>query len=277
MELDILRAIQSAENPVFDILAKIATVCASSVFLVLLICFVYWAVSREKGEQVMLALIGTLVVNNILKAIIMRPRPIGEPGIRSTEVDSATGSSFPSGHTQNTAATAAGLYGAFRKRRVLFVGILAVLLAVWSRLYVGVHWPSDVLAGAALGVLTSLILYRLTYYNVVEKKTAFAILAIAAVIAALICGQEDMIRTAALACGAAVGVRIEHRFIRFSADGPVWKRTVRFLLGTAIVLGLYLGLKQVFPDAAIWLFVRYLIVTLGITVLCPWIFVKCKL
>ena len=277
MELEILRAIQSVSTPVLDMLAQAVTMLGESFLLMVPLCLVYWTVSKAHGETMALCMITSLFFNNALKAVFMRPRPIGLEGVRSLRVGTATGSSFPSGHTQNTAAVYAALARMVRRRwfYALAAGIL-VLVGV-SRLYLGVHWPSDVLAGAILGSVISFVLSRFSDYRIARKYAAFAIVALASLIGALLCGQPDMIKSAGLACGAAVAVPIEHRFIGFTTNQSRVRLTVRFFLGLAVVATVYVLGKLALPANAVFEFVRYFTVAVAAMLGCPWIFVKLKL
>ena len=277
MELDILRAIQTTASPALDTIAQAITFCGESVFLILAIALVYWTIDKNKGESIILSVLTTLFFYNTVKGIVRRERPIGAEGIRSLRVETATGTSFPSGHTSNAAAFFTALAVEFKKRPLYILSAILIVLVGLSRLYLGVHWPSDVLVGAVLGICISLILSRLSYYNVKEKTTAFVIVAIASVIAALALGESDMIKSAGLAVGTAIALPLEHRFIKFSTGRVLWKNIVRFLVGAALVAAAYLGLKYVLPEDGIWMFVRYCAVTLDMMLLCPWVFVKCKL
>jgi len=277
MELEILYAIQSIASPVLDVLIEAVTMFGEAFICIAVVSFVYWSVSKERGEAMALTILTSLVFNDILKGIFMRPRPIGEPGIRSLRVETATGSSFPSGHTQNAAATYASLAAAFGKRWLWVIAGVIIAGVAFSRLYLGVHWPTDVLAGAALGIGLALVIHKLSYYNVYDKHSAFGIIAIAAVLVALITGQEDAATTAGLAVGAAFGVRIEHRYICMTSNRTLGRRIARYILGMAVVAGVYLGLSALFPDGNVWRFLRYMLVAGTMIVGCPWIFVKIKL
>lgn len=110
--------------------------------------------TRRAGLAVLLALALDLVCCNLaLKPLIGRPRPFAVNPSVPLLISPPADPSFPSGHTASSFAAAAALRFTggtdLRLRRAALV--LAVLIA-FSRLYLYVHWPTDVLAGAALGI-----------------------------------------------------------------------------------------------------------------------------
>jgi membrane-associated phospholipid phosphatase len=94
---------------------------------------------------------GTYVLNTAIKYVVRRPRPrlAGLPALTGTP----TALSFPSAHT-STSVAAALLYGGLGAPRIPLSALAAGL--AYSRLYLGVHYPSDVLAGALLGAAVGL-------------------------------------------------------------------------------------------------------------------------
>ncbi len=119
------------------------------VLTVLLLCF---KKTRRAGVYSACALLGSLLVNNlVLKNLIGRVRPYEVvEGLRCI-VAPAHDPSFPSGHTGASFASAAAMYRQLPKRLAVCFIILASLIAL-SRLYVGIHYPTDVLGGLATGI-----------------------------------------------------------------------------------------------------------------------------
>lgn len=116
---------------------------------------------RKYGVMLALALIITLVVGNItLKPLIARTRPFDANNLKDILLIKAPKDySFPSGHTMASFAAATVLIYMNRK-----VGIVAMVLAVliaFSRLYLYVHYPSDVFAGMIFGILSAIISIKL--------------------------------------------------------------------------------------------------------------------
>ena len=168
MELEILRNIQSIANPFLDILFQLITICGEQMVLVLIISIIYWVKDKKFGEYIAYAVLTSVLVNCVVKDIFKFKRPIGEEGIRALREKTATGYSFPSGHTQG----AGSFYGAmaiYIKKKVMYIiAIIMIILIGFSRLYLGVHYPKDVIVGGILGVLISYICYNI--YNKYENK-----------------------------------------------------------------------------------------------------------
>lgn len=94
------------------------------------------------------------LLSHVLKRVIERPRPDA-----STHLVVETNYSMPSGHAVGAAAFAMVMTLMIRRWWVFFVWLVALLISA-SRLYVGVHWPSDLLAGWVIGAVTVLVAHR---------------------------------------------------------------------------------------------------------------------
>lgn len=94
------------------------------------------------------------LLSHVLKKVIERPRPDA-----STHLVVETNYSMPSGHAVGAAAFAMAVTLLIRRWWVLILWVVALLIGV-SRLYVGVHWPSDLLVGWVVGVVAVLVVHR---------------------------------------------------------------------------------------------------------------------
>lgn len=114
------------------------------------IILIFFPKHRNTGLRILLALLLGLIIGNlILKPLIARIRPFEYIDI-SLLIPKPKDFSFPSGHTQAAFALASSIYISNRKTGIL-VYIVAVLVAL-SRMYLMVHYPTDVLCGMILGI-----------------------------------------------------------------------------------------------------------------------------
>lgn len=120
--------------------------------------------TRKIGILVLCALIIGFSINDlILKNVFERVRPFNQFNDIVPLVKKPISFSFPSGHTASSFAAAGILFLYTDKKYGITALILAILIG-FSRLYVGVHFPSDVFVGCTIGILSSYVVYR------VDKK-----------------------------------------------------------------------------------------------------------
>lgn len=111
--------------------------------------------TRKVGCMSILALFGSLLINNLLlKNLVRRIRPYDAFSALLPLVPKPIDYSFPSGHTGSSFASACVLYRHLPRKAGIPALILAVLIGL-SRLYVGVHYPSDVFVGMLTGIASS--------------------------------------------------------------------------------------------------------------------------
>jgi len=123
---------------------------------------------RKVGLMVGASLLGSLVFNNmIVKNIVARPRPYRMIETLTILIPEPGEYSFPSGHTSSSFAAGVVLYLMLPKKYGVPAMILAFLIGI-SRLYVGVHYPTDVLGGMVMGTLIAVAVVKVT--ELIEKK-----------------------------------------------------------------------------------------------------------
>ena len=275
-ELNIIRAIQSIANPFLDGLFQFITMFGEEAILIPLIAVIYWAFNKKMGEYIAYASLTSVLVNGAIKDIFKAKRPIGEPGIRSLRVETATGYSFPSGHTQGTASFWSAIAIYLKNNYMYGISALIIILVAISRLYLGVHYPKDVLFGAIFGILTSFITYKL--FNKVNNKIALYFITFIIFIPALLYAHSaDFIKGMGTFLGFALGIYVEKKYVNFSVEGKSVNKILRVVIGLAILILLKVGLKAVFPNKLVFHFLRYFIIVFFGIGLYPAIFKKLKL
>jgi len=154
--LDFIR--ENIANPVLDVIMKIITHSGDAGIIWIaaaLLCLIFKK-TRKAGVCMAIALILVLLICNLtLKPIIARPRPFMLREEIELIISAPSGFSFPSGHTASSFAAAVGLF-IYHKKLGIAALIWAFLIA-FSRLYMYVHYPTDVLAGMVIGILCAVV------------------------------------------------------------------------------------------------------------------------
>lgn len=123
---------------------------------------------RSIGDVVILTLIiSTIVGEGIVKHIVRRVRPCNEKSSLNMLISKPMSYSFPSGHTLSSFAAAEVLSMYFTEYKLIFM-IIAFLIAL-SRIYLYVHYPTDVIAGIILGILCSKLIFIILQEGFIEK------------------------------------------------------------------------------------------------------------
>ncbi len=131
---------------------------AGMLFIVLGLALLLFKPTRKAGVSALCAmLIGLIVVNFTIKPLMARPRPWLVIENFVNLVPEGDPNSFPSGHTNAAFAFALAVCMSAPKRWMKISAVCAAAVMGLSRLYVGVHFPSDVLAGAVIGSLCGLL------------------------------------------------------------------------------------------------------------------------
>lgn len=156
-ELEVLRIINVNRNPDFDgffqAITDTAFYVAFGVPLILLIASRVWKNLKlgKKPYYLFSVVVSSAILSNILKYAINRPRPFNTYSI--IEKISAGGSpSFPSGHTSDAFAIATALSIAYPKWYIIILAYAWAFTVAYSRMFLGVHYLSDVIAGATIGI-----------------------------------------------------------------------------------------------------------------------------
>lgn len=160
--MNFLRFLESIRTPFLDwFFSLITEIGGETVLLVLGFAF-FWCIDKKQGYFTLLCGLFGTVVNQGLKLMCKVPRPwVLDENFTIVESarEAATGYSFPSGHTQNVAGTFGSLAVGQRKHKWVVIASAAIIVLVaFSRMYLGVHTPADVLTSLALALGLILLL-----------------------------------------------------------------------------------------------------------------------
>ena len=166
-ELDLLHWFQDIHNGFLDFIVPKITFLGDKGWFWIVLTLIFLAIpkSRKLGVQSAIALVITVFICNIvLKNAVMRCRPCWlEPDVQLL-VGIPDDFSFPSGHSNASFAVATAIFTRNKKLGIPAL-VLAALIAI-SRLYVFVHWPTDVLVGSLIGIcggITSFFIVNFIY------------------------------------------------------------------------------------------------------------------
>ena len=262
MDMNILVALQDFRNGagafLTDFVSKMTFFGELNTVLVIM-AILYWCVDKDFGAYLLMGWSGNRLVNGFLKVTVCAYRPwIRDPRIFpfGDAIHTATGYSFPSGHTMN----AASVYGGTAVRKDIphalrmIMGILVILVA-FSRIYLGVHTPQDVLAGAVFGMLTLWLISKMMNWVAAHPDKDMLVFSVGILLAAAVAvyayvkpypmdyDQEGklLVDGAKMANDTFKGIGwctaflsgwiLERRFVRFSTDVSMAARVTRLSFG----------------------------------------------
>jgi hypothetical protein len=309
--IQFIQALQSL-SPTLDGLMKFFSFFGTIEFYLLLIPFLYWAISASLGFRVLLLLIGTDFLGIFFKQLLHQPRPYWVGDVQALAEETSYG--IPSTHASDSLAVWG--YLAYRLNKAwlwVLTGLVALLIGV-SRMYLGVHFPTDVLGGWVLSLVAIFLLVKGEVWlsPFLKKQPAGGLIGIGflasmlmlltswlvglliasspdpanwAQYATLAGGNSHYFTLAGSFFGMVTGYTLMKQYAPFEAKGSWVKRIARYLLGIAGVLVIYLGLDMLFgliaaDETALGLglrYIRYSMVTFWAMFGAPWVFLKLHL
>lgn len=261
MDLDFLYGIQCWRDSIGGSLNNFflfISLIAVDYFLMVPALIIYWDYSKRKAANILCSYGTSIFIGSFLKATFCVYRPwVRDPRIKPVEgaLGAASGYSFPSGHVSSTSGFYGGIIASFKKYWWLIVfSVLMVALTMFSRLYLGVHTPQDVLVALVVGAASVVIISLLL--NLCDKyKNADIYVYIGAVL--LVIGlliyislkgypldyvdgklivdpkkmTVDGFKDPGVFFGIITGWFIERRFIKFDTNGTTAQKVARAVIG----------------------------------------------
>ena len=231
------------------------SVLGEELFIVMFIGILYWGYDKQIGRRLCENVLAVCVWGPMIKNVFLRRRPYLDhesiKNYRSVDQSAdltniqAQGFSFPSMHSANAVALFSGFAMFVRKNWARMMAIIIPLLVGISRVVVGVHYPTDVLAGWALGLVAVFILDMLTKH-VPKLWVRYAILLLTAAPGLFYCKSTDYFTGMGLMIGFFGAVLFERRYVNFeNTRKPMWF-ILRIVCGFALFVLLSSLLKLPF-------------------------------
>lgn len=267
--------VQSVAAPWLDTLMTWITDLGSEEAYVALMVVTYLAVDARAGRAIGIALMVSFLVNQYAKGWFDTPRPFElDASVVRTQraVDGALGPGFPSGHAQS-ATTFWGFAAVLAQRTPFAVAAVVVIaLVAFSRVYLGVHVPADVLGGLLLGVVV-VVLATLWVRSGFEPPLALAVVLGVAVPFALHLAfatpESDLLT------GAIAALTVGPMLVRHRTDGPLLGRVAVALVGLVLAFTVLVASSELLPEAVkrhpVGGYLRYVVLGATATVFAPFI------
>lgn len=257
--LDIIRAIQSIHNEGLDFIFQGITMLGESVTILLIILSIYWSFNKRVGEYMAYSFLTSALLNNMIKNIVKAPRPINEEGIRSLRVHTATGYSFPSGHSQGGASTYWSFAISNRKKTLKIISIIVILLVGLSRLYLGVHYPRDVIFGIIFGMITAVITHYL--FQRFENKQLLYLVTLLVFSVGILNPSADFTKSLGSFIGFVMGRKFEMKYVNYETEISLGRRVIRIVGGGVLLLVIKLILGEFLSTQALEIWISHVIIT----------------
>lgn len=271
--------------------------------LVAIPLILYWCFDKHRAVHVLFSFAFGSVLNGLIKvsACVLRPW-MRDSRLRPHEpaLETATGYSFPSGHTQTAASIFGALGWSFRDkyRWALPTSVVVVVLVALSRNLLGVHTPQDVLAGMALGWLCVWAAERMLIWVEEGENRDMWLTVVACILAVAFSvfvaikpypddlglsedALEDMVldtyKAIGLFAGAFLGWWAERRYVNFDAPSQRRQGVVRILVGVVLVVAFRYGVAWPFSlldSDAVFEFAKNFLTTIAAVIVTPWVFVE---
>ena len=284
---------------------KLFSFLGSEPFFLFLLPLIYWNIDRRIGARLGILLIASVVLNDWIKVAFALPRPFWTSGIGQLASKPEISFGFPSGHAQSTAALWTFVALQTKKPRLwVSVAFVVLLLVALSRLYVGAHYPLDVVGGALIGyallaiflrlekplarqfgnslsrqigalagvcVLVSLLYWLVSRRLILPEPSAAGFATYVEAIAGLKFAQ----RIGAL-LGLCGGLALASHFVPFEVAATRAQKIIRFVVGIAVTGVLWIITKKL-PPNLLFSCGGYLALTLWVTLGAPALFVRLRL
>lgn len=274
--MEIIHFLQQFDHPAVYLLMRVFSFLGDAPFYLFILPILYWCWNREKSVPFMMIVLSELVLNYILKDLFHTPRP------QDLAMVDSTGLGFPSGHAQNAVVVFGYLAWLGRNRSYYWWAGVVIFFIGLSRLYLGVHFPADVVGGWFLGFLW--LVFCIWVKNYLERnKVQFPMVPTIGIIflittwITVFVGDSEIAKAAGAMSGLFTGAIITQRWLPFEAKGTPFHQGFKVLLGLSGVFILDQGLDFILPLGRVFMYSHYSLLGLWISWGSVWIFMKLQL
>ncbi len=283
--MEILYWFEKLRFPVLDQFMLLVTKFGEETAFLVAAMIVFWCLDKNRGYYVLAVGFFGTIITQVMKLVCRVPRPwVQDPDftVVGDAKEAAGGYSFPSGHSQSAVGTFGAIAVGTVNKWIRFALVAVCILVPVSRMYLGVHFLSDVLVGSAVSLG---LMWLLRFVNI--PKTLFALL-IASVGFVLYVelfpfadgldphNYESALKNSYTLLGAIAGINlaywIDKKWVNFEVKAVWWAQILKVVAGLLLVLAVKSGLKAplealfgLYPGRA----VRYFLIVVVAGILWP--------
>lgn len=261
--MQFLYLLEKIRCPILNEFMLLITQLGEETAFLVIALVMFWCVDKHKGYYILsVGFIGTLA-NQFMKLWFRVPRPwVLDKNFTILEQarEAASGYSFPSGHTQNAVGTFGGIAYTVKNRWVRIACLVAVILIPFSRMYIGVHTPKDVIVSFALAAALIVLLKPIVLgWDGKWMPILLGVMTVCAVGFMLFVKRypfpadidthnlESGIKNAYTLLGCLIGLLIvyfvDEKWLHFPTRAAWWAQFIKIALGLSLVLAIKAGLK----------------------------------
>ena len=289
--MDFLYWLASVRSGPLDWVFRFFTFFGEELVVTVVLCALLWCVDKRIAYRIGVAFFASGMAVQTLKITFRTERPwVLDPAFTPVKgaLETATGYSFPSGHTQSAAALYGTLGLSVRQKWAKCVLFCLIPLVALSRMYLGVHTPADVVVSILITAFITVLIYFLLkkYDSKIVLPVLLLILSIASAVYAfcvLFSGlvpyseASDCFKGAGAGTGFAIGYFIERRYINYNEKaGSLFVKILKLAIGLAVTVALKEGLKMLLGAGPAADMTRYTIIIVWVTAIYPAILSKTK-
>lgn len=267
LNMQILYALAGLRNPFLDYVMMGITYAGSEAITVATVMIIFWCVNKYDGYYMMANFMCGTGIAMGMKVCAHVPRPFkAHPDFEIVDMarSTADGFSFPSGHSENATMYFGTVAILYKNKIVRIICIVMIPLVMFSRLYLGAHYPTDVLGGFALGCVVLFVLSKILKNRESDPKVLplfFSFLGAVFLVMALIiefgpwtrsldpevmaASVKNMSVVTGLTIGVAAALPVERKYVNFDTHAVWWAQILKAALGSVLLLAVRSALKPV--------------------------------
>lgn len=161
----------------------------------------------------------------------------------------------------------------FKKKWLYFIGVLGMVLVGLSRMYLGVHWPTDVIGGLIVGILWTIFIIKIFDWSKDKgNPLLLGVLVIPMIICLLFFKTGTYYKAVGTLIALWIGYMIEDKYIHYETKAIWWKQIIKLVVGFSGLILIKVYLKNLLPLTIYSDFLRYAFMGIWMTVIAPIIY-----